>query len=103
MRLKFKSSIIAAISALSLAAAANRKSKSRDEQESTEPRVHKLALDILDLNEASKEELMELDGLEASVAERIIRMRPYRDHKDASEKLGAFFRLQPAAAAKAAA
>lgn len=45
---------------------------------------------------------MELDGLEASVAERIIRMRPYHDHKDASEKLGAFFRLQPTAMKAAA-
>jgi len=103
MRLKFKSSIIAAVSALSLAAAARRNSKPRDDQEnSSEPRTHELALDVLDLNEASKEELMELDGLEASVAERIIRMRPYHDQKDASEKLGRAFPLQPAAAAKAA-
>ncbi len=102
MRLKFKSSIIAAISALSLAAAASRKSKPREQENSSEPRVHKLALDILDLNEASKEELMELDGLEASVAERIIRMRPFHDHKDASPKLGAFFRLEPTAAKAAA-
>ncbi len=102
MRLKVKSSIFAAISALSLAAAARKKSKPQDGQEHTEPRVSKLAMDILDLNEASKEELMELDGLDASVAEKIIRMRPYRDHREAAQKLGAFYRLQPTTMKQAA-
>lgn len=102
MRLKVKSSIIAAVSALSLAAAARKKSKSQAGQANTEPRVSKLAMDLLDLNEASKEELMELDGLEASVAEKIIRMRPYRDHTEASQKLGALYRLQPSPLKQAA-
>lgn len=102
MRLKVKSSIIAAVSALSLAAAARRKSKPQEGQERTEPGACRFPLDLLDLNEASKEELMELDGLEASVAERIIRMRPYRDHTEASQKLGALYRLQPSPLKQAA-
>ena len=60
MRLKVKSSILAAVSALSLAAAARRKSKSQEGQERTEPRTSKLAMDLLDLNEASKEEIVKL-------------------------------------------
>ena len=59
-------------------------------------------MDLLDLNEASKEELMELDGLEASVAEKIIRMRPYRDHTEAASKLGAAYRF-PSSTLKTAA
>jgi len=102
MRLKVKSSIFAAISALSLAAAARRKSKPQGLQEHTGPSASKVVMDLLDLNEASKEELMELDGLEASVAEKIIRMRPYRDHREAAQKLGAFYRLQPSTMKQAA-
>jgi len=102
MRLKVKSSIFAAVSALSLAAAARRKPKPQEGQERTEPRTSKLDMDLLDLNEASKEELMELDGLEASVAEKVIRLRPYRDHREAAQKLGAFYRVQPSTMKQAA-
>jgi hypothetical protein len=36
------------------------------------------------------------------VAEKIIRMRPYRDHREAAQKLGAFYRLQPSTMKQAA-
>ena len=102
MRLKVKSSIIAAVSALSLAAAARKKPKPQEKQEHTDPRARRLGMELVDLNEASKEELMVLDGLEANVAEKIIRMRPYRDHTEAAQKLGSFYRLQPSTLKQAA-
>jgi DNA uptake protein ComE-like DNA-binding protein len=90
-----KSSYIAAVSAISLAAAALRKPKRRNHLLASEPPVENFGVNLVDLNEASKEEFIELDGFEPQVAERIIKMRPYRDHADAARKLGTYLSFAP--------